>query len=406
MFDPTVSGPPSKHERFRFYKIGLGVKDKKSTPIGPVKSLRSLMNLAGLKRVDLMKVDIEGAEWAVFDALDKENYWPFDQLLIELHFVNLAKTLGFFFGLENAGFRVFSRETNFNPCAQKRLPTAIEFGLVRKNGIFDRAQKSTSVPPIIRESSDLQIGNSSGIGPYVFVVLTRKIGAARLCTMLQSLSQVLNRNRYPIIVLFEHTGERDDEEMRMILDCAGAAVFFERVTLPKPPLPKIPEKSCSWRQGYKSMCHFFSQELYSLPILEGVEFIARLDDDSKFSGEPFDPFHYMEQNQLEYGYRLIVGHDSCTNGLLKNVEIYAKWQELKLDWQQVKIPAVFYNNFFIARREIFLRPGYQHFIAYLDALKGFWTDRWGDAPVHTSAAALFGWKRFHFTTEFGYCHKC
>lgn len=135
MFDPTVDRPPATHERFFFEKLGLG-GTAGDRPVGRVDTLEALMRRHNHTRMDVLKVDIEGMEFEVFAQLEGARFWPFDQLLIEVHYEDVPKTLRLFRALENAGYRVFSRETNYNPCAQNRPPIAVEFGFVRKESPF------------------------------------------------------------------------------------------------------------------------------------------------------------------------------------------------------------------------------------------------------------------------------
>ena len=49
---------------------------------------------------------------------------------------------------------------------------------------------------------------------------------------------------------------------------------------------------------------------------------------------------------------------------------------------------------------------YSKFFDYLDATGGFYYERWGDAPVHSIAAALFSKReQIHFFREIGYEHN-
>jgi hypothetical protein len=82
----------------------------------------------------LGQVDVEGAEWGVFDSLFEERHLPFGQLLIELHYESTPATFRFFNGMEAQGFRAFSRETNYNPCVLGKLPTAIEYSFIHPGG--------------------------------------------------------------------------------------------------------------------------------------------------------------------------------------------------------------------------------------------------------------------------------
>ena len=48
-----------------------------------------------------------------------------------------------------------------------------------------------------------------------------------------------------------------------------------------------------------------------------------------------------------------------------------------------------WSNFEIADANFFRSPAYQAFFEFLDKKGGFFLERWGDAPVHSIAVALF-----------------
>jgi len=65
----------------------------------------------------------------------------------------------------------------------------------------------------------------------------------------------------------------------------------------------------------------------------------------------------------------------------------------------------FWSNFEIADLDFWRSEAYTAFFEYLDRSGGFYYERWGDAPVHSIAAALFaGTDRIHFFREIGYEH--
>jgi len=68
------------------------------------------MQSLGHVHLDVLKIDIEGWEWSVFDGLRDEGRWPFDQLLIELHPEKGSQVIDFFEPLIRAGFRIFAKE--------------------------------------------------------------------------------------------------------------------------------------------------------------------------------------------------------------------------------------------------------------------------------------------------------
>ena len=62
----------------------------------------------------------------------------------------------------------------------------------------------------------------------------------------------------------------------------------------------------------------------------------------------------------------------------------------------------FWSNFEIADLEFWRGPAYTAFFDYLDKRGGFYYERWGDAPVHSIAAALFAKReQIQFFDEIG-----
>jgi hypothetical protein len=47
----------------------------------------------------------------------------------------------------SAGFKIFSRETNHNPCVSGKLPTAVEYSLVNEESFFSRSPTFRAVTP-------------------------------------------------------------------------------------------------------------------------------------------------------------------------------------------------------------------------------------------------------------------
>lgn len=65
----------------------------------------------------------------------------------------------------------------------------------------------------------------------------------------------------------------------------------------------------------------------------------------------------------------------------------------------------FWSNFEIADLDFFRGEEYRHFFEYLDRSGGFYFERWGDAPVHSLAAALFlDDSELHRFEDIGYEH--
>ena len=66
----------------------------------------------------------------------------------------------------------------------------------------------------------------------------------------------------------------------------------------------------------------------------------------------------------------------------------------------------FWSNFEIADMDFWRGEAYSKYFDYLDRTGGFYYERWGDAPVHSIAAALFARKdQIHFFDNIGYEHN-
>ena len=65
----------------------------------------------------------------------------------------------------------------------------------------------------------------------------------------------------------------------------------------------------------------------------------------------------------------------------------------------------FWSNFEIADMRFFRSKLYSDYFDYLDQSGGFFYERWGDAPVHSIAAAFFlPRSQVHFFNDIGYRH--
>ena len=67
----------------------------------------------------------------------------------------------------------------------------------------------------------------------------------------------------------------------------------------------------------------------------------------------------------------------------------------------------FWSNFEIGDLNFWRSEAYSKYFDFLDEKGGFFYERWGDAPVHSIAAALFlNTDEVHWFSDVGYMHVC
>lgn len=202
--------------------------------------------------------------------------------------------------------------------------------------------------------------------------------------------------------------------------------------------------------SYHHMCRFYSGFFYKHELLAKYEWYWRLEPEIKyFCDITYDPFLHMARNNKTYGFTIAVKELKETVPNLfryasafkrtNNITSKGLWEMflekpeppkekkldklpeevLKLDPNSGKLPDVdpdamesekynmchFWSNFEIARLDFFRSKPYEDFFQMMDKSGGFWTERWGDAPIHSLAAgALLGPADIHYFRDFGYRH--
>jgi len=171
------------------------------------------------------------------------------------------------------------------------------------------------------------------------------------------------------------------------------------------------------QESYHHMCRFNSGFFYRHPLVQNYEFYWRVEPSVKFHCDmEFDPFAFMKRENKVYSFTISFEEIAST--------IPTLWQTLhkfQKDYPEYVVKdnfmkwitdsngnynlCHFWSNFEIARLDFYNSPAYQAFFDYLDRANGFFEERWGDAPVHTMAAAMFLHPdQVHFWDEIGYTH--
>ncbi|BGP38241.1 alpha-1,2-mannosyltransferase ktr1 [Rhodotorula kratochvilovae] len=170
---------------------------------------------------------------------------------------------------------------------------------------------------------------------------------------------------------------------------------------------------------YRRMCRFQSGFFFRHELLRDYKYYWRVEPDVKFYCDiTFDPFRRMRDEKKVYGWVVSLYEYQDT--------IKTLWQTtkdfIKANPQHVAEPNLmewisndggesfngchFWSNFEIADLDFWRGEAYTAYFEHLDKAGGFFYERWGDAPVHSLAAALF----LHpnqtiFFREIGYHHN-
>eukprot|EP00887_Chlorella_sp_A99_P004450 scaffold30.g4450.t1 len=158
--------------------------------------------------------------------------------------------------------------------------------------------------------------------------------------------------------------------------------------------------------SYRHMCRYFSGYFHRHPLLAGFDYYWRVEPDVKFfCNLTADPFRITETMPSFPA--------SVNRFLAKQPELIHPTSLWSLGERSGVIRdngqyngCHFWSNFEIGRLSFLRSPEYQAFFEHLDREGGFHTERWGDAPVHSAAAAfLLDRRAIHRFEDIGYKHS-
>ena len=169
---------------------------------------------------------------------------------------------------------------------------------------------------------------------------------------------------------------------------------------------------------YRHMCRYNSGFFFRHPLLKEYDYYWRVEPWVEFyCNVNYDPFVFMQENNKKYGFVIMLPEYIETVPTLWNsVKEFIKENEnlvnqnncLKMfdDGTENYNLCHFWSNFEIADLNFLRGDKYLKFFDFLDKKGGFFYERWGDAPVHSIAAALFLSKEeIHWFQDMGYFHN-
>ncbi|KAF8918091.1 glycosyltransferase family 15 protein [Mucidula mucida] len=168
---------------------------------------------------------------------------------------------------------------------------------------------------------------------------------------------------------------------------------------------------------YRNMCRFNSGFFFQHELLQPYRYYWR-PDVKFFCDLQYDPFRYMQDNDKIYGFTIsLLEWEATIPSLWSAVKEFVALYPQHVDPQNAMDfvsndggatynRCHFWSNFEIADLDFWRSEPYQAFFDYLENKGGFYYERWGDAPVHSIAAALFARRdQIHFFRDIGYRHE-
>ncbi|CEP64476.1 glycosyltransferase family 15 protein LALA0_S11e05028g [Lachancea lanzarotensis] len=183
-------------------------------------------------------------------------------------------------------------------------------------------------------------------------------------------------------------------------------------------------------KSYRNMCRFNSGFFFRQTLLDRYQYYFRVEPDVQYYCDfPYDPFEIMRKQRKKYGFVIsMYEYEDTIPTLWDAVEEFIADQPDMIDFDTnsydfitddsmigLEMPIIqsnsnynlchFWSNFEIGDLSFFRSKEYLNFFEHLDQRKGFYLERWGDAPVHSIAVALLLRQDeiIHFD-ELGYYH--
>ncbi|KAK2747547.1 alpha 1,2-mannosyltransferase 2.4.1 [Myotisia sp. PD_48] len=170
--------------------------------------------------------------------------------------------------------------------------------------------------------------------------------------------------------------------------------------------------------SYRHMCRYESGFFFRHPLMQQFDYYWRVEPSvDYFCDIDFDPFKFMKDNKKKYSFVISLHEykdtvlslwDSVRKFMEKFPQHIAEDNNLEFiseDGGKSYNLCHFWSNFEIGDLNFFRSQKYLDYFDSLDQDGGFFYERWGDAPVHSIAAALLLNKdEIHFFNEIAYRH--
>lgn len=250
----------------------------------------------------------------------------------------------------------------------------------------------------------------------IYLLINSRTVESRLLFGLKLLDIQFNiKHDYPVILF--HEDDLTHQQKIAIRKESRSNIFFQEVKFKIPEWvtesPDVFLNRCTFGApghiGYRHMCRFHTRLVFEHPIMKNVAWYLRIDDDSKILEKiDYDLFKYMDSNHYKYGYLMTTLDDRrCIVGLRSNVTKYFEQNKIMpthlYQWAEDRI---IYNNFEIASLDFWRSDEVWKFIEFIDNTGHIYHQRWGDAPIHTTAVMSYlRQSQVHEFTDISYEHQ-
>ncbi|KAJ6119922.1 Glycosyl transferase family 15 [Penicillium sp. IBT 18751x] len=302
-----------------------------------------------------------------------------------------------------------------------QIPTSVSLPKSRPSYEDFRAQKLQSA------------GNSTNERVNAtFVTLARNSDIWDIAKSIRTVEDRFNRN-YNYDWVFLNDDEFDDDFKKLTTSLVSGTTHYGRIPKDHWSYPEWidQDKAKEAREemdrkkiiyggseSYRHMCRYESGFFFRHPLMMNYEYYWRVEPSIElFCDIGADPFRFMKENDKKYSFV---------------ISLYEYYETIPTLWDSVKkfmknhpehIPegnamdfisedggesynkCHFWSNFEIGSLEWLRSKEYIDYFSSLDQDGGFFYERWGDAPVHSIAAAIMLKKeQIHFFNEIAYYH--
>ncbi|AET38277.1 glycosyltransferase family 15 protein Ecym_2558 [Eremothecium cymbalariae DBVPG len=275
-------------------------------------------------------------------------------------------------------------------------------------------------------------GDSEGKPKACFVSLVRNEALWDIVPSIQQVEDRFNRNyKYPWVFL--NDVPFTDEFKHVVSNIVSGSVEFGIIPKEHWSYPNWidQEKAAKARQEmaenniiyggsepYRHMCRFESGFFWRHPLLKKFNWYWRVEPSTQlYCDIKYDVFKWMQEHKKVYGFTISIREYEATiktlwettKQFMKEYPNYIEKDNMMAfisdDNGKTYNLCHFWSNFEIASLDFWRSDRYKTYFEYLDKAGGFFYERWGDAPVHSIAAALMLRKdQIHYFADIGYHH--